>query len=69
MILRLLSLGLLTAGLLQAETFREVSAQTDAIDPHGTIRISDTNGSISIKTWDRPEVSIRWRSARPPPTT
>lgn len=59
MLTRLLSLGLLTAGLLQAETFREVSSQTDALDPQGSIRINDTNGSITIKTWDRPEVSIQ----------
>jgi hypothetical protein len=59
MLPRLLSLGLLTAGLLRAETFREAYAQTDALDPHGTIRINDTNGSIEIKTWDRPEVSIQ----------
>jgi DUF4097 and DUF4098 domain-containing protein YvlB len=59
MLPRLLSLGLLTAGLVQADTFRDSSSQTDALDPHGTIRIDDTNGSIAIKTWDRPEVSIQ----------
>ena len=59
MISRLLTLGLLTAGLLHAETYRDVSSQTDPIDPQGRIQIDDTNGSISIKTWARPEVSIQ----------
>jgi hypothetical protein len=59
MILRLALLGLFTAGLVQAETFRDASEQTHPLDPHGIVRIDNTNGAITIKTWDRPEVSIQ----------
>jgi hypothetical protein len=58
MIPRLALLGLLSAGLLQAETFRDASTQTHPLDPHGTVRIDNANGPITIKTWSRPEVSI-----------
>jgi hypothetical protein len=59
LLLRLLPLGLLTAGLLQAETHLESFAETHPLDAHGQIRIDDTNGAISIRTWARPEVSIQ----------
>ena len=59
MFLRLLSLGLMTAGLLRAESHLESYTETHALDPHGQIRIDDTNGAISIRTWARPEVSLQ----------
>jgi len=58
MIHRIALLGLLSAGLLHAETFRDAYAQTHPLDAHGMIRIDNTNGAIVIKTWDRPEVSV-----------
>jgi hypothetical protein len=59
MMLRLLSLGLLTAGLVQAETNLESYSETHPLDARGSVRIDDTNGSITIRTWARPEVSIQ----------
>jgi len=58
MIHRLALLGLLTAGLAHAETFRDATTQNHPLDPQGSIRIENTNGTITIKTWDRPEVAI-----------
>jgi hypothetical protein len=58
MTLRITLLGLLTAGLLRAETFTDSQSETHPLDPRGRIQIEDTNGSITIKTSDRPEVSI-----------
>jgi len=65
MLLRLLSLGLMTAGLLRAETQQESYAETHPLDAHGQIRIDDTNGSIAIRTWSRPEVSIQVEKRAP----
>jgi hypothetical protein len=59
MLLRLLSLSLMTTGLLQAESHLESYTETHPLEGHGQIRIDDTNGSISIRTWARPEVSIQ----------
>jgi hypothetical protein len=59
MLTRLTFLGLLTAGLLQAETFRETSTESHPLDPHASVRIGNTNGTIEIRAWDRPEVSIQ----------
>ncbi len=59
MLLRLLSLGLMTAGLLRAENQLESYTETHPLDAHGQIRIDDTNGAISIRTWARPEVSLQ----------
>src|SRR5580658_9197632 len=55
---RLALLALITASFVRADTFTEPFSETHHLDPGGTVRIENTNGSISIKTWDRPEASI-----------
>jgi hypothetical protein len=59
MIHRLSLLALLTTGLLRAETFRDAYEQTRPLDPHGLVRIENANGSITIRTWNRPEVLVQ----------
>jgi DUF4097 and DUF4098 domain-containing protein YvlB len=59
MIPRIALIGLLTAGALQAESFSQTRSETHPFDPRGRVRIEDANGSISVKGWDRPEVSIQ----------
>ncbi len=48
-----------TAGFLRAEYhFKESIAETHAFDPRGEITLSNTNGAVVIRTWDRAEVKI-----------
>jgi len=59
--LRLCSLALLSlasAGLLQAETFREPFNEVRPLSPAGRVEVDNTNGAITIRTWDRNEVQI-----------
>ncbi len=51
-------LGLLAAGAARAETFKAAFDETHPFDPHGEIRLSNVNGSVSIRTWDHAEVRI-----------
>lgn len=55
---QLLVLLTLCAGAARAETVKAAFAETHPFDPHGTIRLSNINGSVTIRTWDRSEVRI-----------
>jgi DUF4097 and DUF4098 domain-containing protein YvlB len=48
----------LFAGAARAETVKAAFAETHPFDPHGTIHLSNTNGSVTIRTWDRAEVRV-----------
>jgi DUF4097 and DUF4098 domain-containing protein YvlB len=54
----LLAVFALFAGSARAETLKSTFAETHPFDPQGTIRLSNTNGSVTIRTWDRPEVRV-----------
>lgn len=54
----LLLLLALSIGAARAETLKSAFAETHPFDPHGTIRLSNTNGSVTVRTWDRSEVRI-----------
>jgi hypothetical protein len=59
--LRFCSLALLcfaSAGLLQAETFREPFNEVRPLSPAGRVEVDNTNGAITVRTWDRNEVRI-----------
>jgi DUF4097 and DUF4098 domain-containing protein YvlB len=58
MIHRLILLGLLTAGLVHADTVHERTTESRALAPDGVVTIDNVNGSITITPWDRPEVAI-----------
>ncbi|HVW21428.1 MAG TPA: DUF4097 family beta strand repeat-containing protein [Opitutaceae bacterium] len=51
-------LALAAAGLLQAETYREPFSEIRPLSPSGTVELQNTNGSITIRTWNRNEVQI-----------
>jgi len=55
----LLCLGLLATALVHAATFTTTSSETHPLSRNGKVRIQNANGSISIRTWDRAEVSIQ----------
>ncbi len=59
MLPRLLLLGLLTAGLAHADVLKESYSETHPLDPQGRVQVANVNGSIVIRTWDRPEVSVQ----------
>jgi hypothetical protein len=51
-------LGLASAGLLRAETYREAFNETRPLSPGGRVEVANTNGAVTIRTWDRNEVQI-----------
>jgi hypothetical protein len=59
MLHRLILLGLLTAGLVRAEEFKESIAETHPLPAQGSVRVENENGAITIRTWERAEVSVQ----------
>jgi hypothetical protein len=58
MTLRILCLGLLSAGLLRAATVSSTRSETHPLAPGGRVAIENTNGSITVNGWDRPEAAL-----------
>jgi hypothetical protein len=57
---RSLTVALLTGALLGAADSKTVD-KTLALPPNGSVTIEGRNGSIRVKTWDRPEIEIHAR--------
>lgn len=49
----------LAASAVSAATLRETFDKTYDVRPEATVSLSNTNGAITIKTWDQPRVRVR----------
>jgi hypothetical protein len=51
-------LGLLGAGLLHADLVREPFSETHPLKAGARVEVDNTNGEITVQTWDRNEIQI-----------